>query len=67
MAILAGAEYWRFRISLPLNLEFYLSAPEKATLNTMGVAGAPAISPDGKQILHPASQIAQVQLGVAPF
>src|SRR5437879_1083782 len=50
LAALAGAEYWRLRTSAPANLEFYVPAPGKGALNTMGAAGAPAISPDGKDI-----------------
>ncbi len=49
-AAIAGVAYWRLRTSSPGNFEFYVPAPEKATLNTMGVAGAPTVSPDGKQI-----------------
>ena len=42
LAALAGAEYWRLRTSAPANLEFYVPAPGKGALNTMGAAGAPA-------------------------
>jgi len=49
-AALAGFQYWRMRTVTPTNLEFNVSAPEKATLDTMGWNGAPAISPDGNTI-----------------
>jgi len=50
VASLMGVGYWGMRGSARANYEFYVPAPDKATLNTLGLAGAPVISPDGKEI-----------------
>jgi eukaryotic-like serine/threonine-protein kinase len=50
IAALISAGYWQTRAMVPVNYEFYVPAPEKATLNTLGLAGSPVISPDGKQM-----------------
>jgi eukaryotic-like serine/threonine-protein kinase len=49
-ATLAGIQYWRMRTATAPNFEFSVTAPEKTTLETVGLAGAPVVSPDGKTI-----------------